>query len=63
MSKNKDKNQGGLELLVNCITEGSPLQKTMQNDENSCISKNHYDQCIQTRNLVKIIDLKVLLGI
>ena len=38
---NKDLNQGGLELLVNCITEGSLPQETMQNDEKSCSSKCH----------------------
>ena len=38
-------NQGGLELLVNCITEGSLPHEAVQNDENSCFSKSNHDQC------------------
>ena len=38
--------QGGLELLVNCITEGCLPQGAVQNVENSYFSKIHHHQHI-----------------
>ena len=46
MKKNKDLNKGVLHLLVNCITEGSPLWEAMQNNEKLCFSKSYLVQCI-----------------
>ena len=60
---NKDLNQGGLELLVNCITEGSLPQEAVQNAEISCFSKIHHDQYIQTWNFLSITNLKVPISI
>ena len=39
MKKYKDLNKDSLNLLVNCITEGSPLWEAMQNNEKLCFFK------------------------